>query len=376
MKYRFLWHGLMLFLTALAVISPRFASGQKTGSPQSGPRRARPQPQHLRISNINTLPPALLTVLNNWEQSGKQIDSLQGDHTRFVYDKVFAVEKRAEGEFYYEQPDKGRIDLKAVRIGSKDKSRKLQKNGEPFSLQSDNPERWVCDGTKIIQINDVEKTYEEFVIPHQARGQNIMNGPLPFLFGMSANDAHQRYQLKLLKNTNQVVQLHVKPRWRQDAANWREAYVNLDPKTYLPQAVMMVDPSGNLETVYTFANFKINGGRIRLPSFLRKDPFQPNLPDYTRVQSNPNAQPQQTVKGQNPQKGNAKNGKIPSVIGFDWKLARAVLEAKGFQVQFLKGLKANDPKQVYHVYQQTQLEDQPNIIQLRLYDKFEQAANE
>ncbi|HUG18784.1 MAG TPA: hypothetical protein VMM56_07380, partial [Planctomycetaceae bacterium] len=76
--------------------------------------------------------PQLEKILKDWENKTKGITKLSGTHRRFVYDFVFEVEKRADGKFYYESPDKGRIDIEVVEIGEQEQSQKLGRSGKPF----------------------------------------------------------------------------------------------------------------------------------------------------------------------------------------------------------------------------------------------------
>jgi hypothetical protein len=212
-----------------------------------------------------------------------------------------------------------------------------------------------------MQVNDEEKTVEVFSIPPDARGENIMEGPLPFLFGMPAEKAKRRYVLTLLKQDENQIWLGVKPRWQQDAANWKEAKVILNRDTYLPSAVMLVDPTGNLETVYSFRKLEANYKGKR-PGILQriwpvKDPFKPDLDGYKLVKAAP--PPSQ----------------VPSVVGLDWKEAQARLEKAGYTVKFKRGSPAPEEEKVYKVYQQQPLPTQPPAsgepIVLTLYDKKE-----
>jgi hypothetical protein len=110
------------------------------------------------------------------------------------------------------------------------------------------------------KINDEEKTYEKFEIPEEQRGQNIIDGPLPFLFGMKADQAKRRYVLQLLEPNSHYPDdfyIRVLPRRREDAVNWSEARVILSSQTYLPQAVILEHP-GKSETVHRFNPISIN----------------------------------------------------------------------------------------------------------------------
>ena len=53
-------------------------------------------------------------------------------------------------------------------------------------------QRWICTGKQIFIIHDDTKIYDKIDIPAQQQGKNIMNGPLPFLFGLKAEQAKAR----------------------------------------------------------------------------------------------------------------------------------------------------------------------------------------
>lgn len=234
----------------------------------------------------------LQKILVEWEKKSALIKSLRGKHTRVVYNTVFEVEQLAEGKFYLQTPDKGRIDLIGKTPKKDEVSRRIGASGKRFRLEADQPQKWICDGLEIKVINEEEKSYEANDLPKHLRGTNIVNGPLPFLFGMKAEETKRRYKLKLLTTKNPNVHtLWVEPRLRNDADNYKEAYIQLDKSSFLPTAVKLVDPAGNLETVYTFTILGVND--VNNANFLVRigkelfnedaDPFNPNLKKYKRV---------------------------------------------------------------------------------------------
>jgi TIGR03009 family protein len=235
-------------------------------------------------SDEEPLNPEMLVILRDWERYSSKIQKLHGRHQRFVYNKVFAVESRNIGLFYYEAPDHGRIDLVPAEIADGEESRRVDAKGNPFRLAAGNEERWVCNGREIIDINVEEKTYEVVTLPEEMRGANIINGPLPFLFGMPAADATKRFRLKLLADNAKQAKIQAIPRFQSDAASYAKATILLDKQTYLPKAVQLIDNTGNLETVYLFSELVINQNALTsaVQKVFGKDPFRPNLKDYTR----------------------------------------------------------------------------------------------
>ena len=242
--------------------------------------------------DIEPISEELQKILEEWEKKSALIKSLHGKHTRVVYNLVFEVEKLAEGKFYLQTPDKGRIDLVGLSPKKGEVSKRIGKSGKPFRLETDRAEKWICDGIEIKMVNEEEKSYEATDLPRHLRGTNIVNGPLPFLFGMKAEETKRRYKLELIPTKNyEVHTLRVVPRLRNDADNYQEAFVRLEKTRFLPTAVKLVDPTGNLETVYTFTIDGVND--VNNSNFITRigkglfgedtDPFNPNLKKYKRV---------------------------------------------------------------------------------------------
>ena len=230
---------------------------------------------------IEPVTPELKEILDEWEQKSGAIKSLHGKHTRFVYNSVFELEKRADGKFYVETPDKGRIDLVGLPPKKNEVSKKVSKQtGKPYRIEADRDEMWICNGDEIVMVNGEEKTYEKVPVPDHLRGTKIIDGPLPFLFGMKSADAQKRFRLTLLSNTATTVIIQIVPRRESDADNYKTAEIILDKKTYLPIAVRMHDPSGNLETVYKFEILDVNNRSLKaklVGVFGDSDPFHPDL---------------------------------------------------------------------------------------------------
>lgn len=257
------------------------------GAVQQPARQARPEPQ-LNVAPVQRKPmdPDLRILLNNWGTSSAQIRELRGTHRRQVFDHVFQVEKQSVGHFYYVSPDKGRIDLEPTKPAPNAKSKATSKEGVPYALAADRAERWICTGKEVLTINDEAREYEVFPLPPDLQGQNIINGPLPFLFGLKADEAQQRFDMELLSNEAATALILAKPLRPDDQANYSEARILLDKTTFLPKAVRLLDPSGNRETRYWFDGLKPNDSSIRkvVEDLMGKDPFKPSLAKYKAIQ--------------------------------------------------------------------------------------------
>lgn len=237
------------------------------------------------------LPAELETLLSTWEQKSAGIDRLRGTFMRYVYDQVYMIEKRARGMFWYEAPDHGRMDFATIEVPDPPVNpEKVGSNGAPYEIHAEENQRWICTGKEIFIIHDDAEMYDYVEIPPSQQGQNISEGPLPFLFGMQAEAAKQRYHLNLGEQhwpQGRVIerdgeqlrlrpQVHVVayPKREDDAREWRRAEVLLDGETFLPRAIRLLDPTMNKETVYVFDLAQL---RVNEPLWIRS-PFNERPP--------------------------------------------------------------------------------------------------
>lgn len=350
----------LLFCGLAAVSSPLAAQTKGTARvrseqvpPAAAPKQEqRPDAQPLKVKAV---PPALDAVLKDWHDKTSQIRELQGEHRRWKYEPTFAVAMVSAGKFYYRGPDKGRIDIvpqnPAALVDVDPKTEGVQIRDDTdnvYTVKPDQPESWICDGTRILKIDDVAKTYEELPIPPQHQGANIMDGPLPFLFGLPPEKAKQRYDMSLEKHKDpNVVYVVVRPRLQKDAANWSRADVMLRKDTYLPLAVQLLDPGQTGKTVFSFGEPKVNpNGFIAL---FKGDPFKPSLFGLKPVQTGPPTAAQPLNFEGKPLEG------MPAVIGLNHKEAAKVLVQRGFRgdVEIRKGPVTKNEKLLYHVADQS-----------------------
>lgn len=299
--------------------------------------RERLQAADMRVAKQD---PRLEQVLQDWSKASGAIKKLQGTHKRWTYNNTFNVVKIASGKFYYESPDKGRIDIEPAEI-PEGMNKLPRRNRGTYDIKRDSPQRWICTGTEVHQIDDDKKERKIIPIPPEQRGANIMDGPLPFLFGMPPAEAKRRYQLRLLRETEADIILQIHPRRQQDLANWRSARVILAKSNYLPRAVELIDPSGGEETVFEFHhnNLKIN----KRGSIFGLNPFNPILLGYKNIL--------ERVPEPRPMQGNSQPGvrRLPSVIGLHFQDAQDLLKRAGYQCNFQQGSTATVAEQVYHV---------------------------
>lgn len=275
-------------------------------APEDGAGKVVLQNEHL-IQKAPPMSPELQKELDRlleyWSAASDRIDRLEGKHFRIVYDTLFGVERQSEGEFAYEKPDKGRIDITPVKItpqliearkkeadeakaeGRKSQVR-LKENGDPFVLAVSPPEQWSCDGQRVYNMDLEKKEAQVAQLPAVMQGRNIMDSPLPFLFGMPPEAAKRRFTIFFAGNAFDAksgrAYLTIYPRLPQDATNWKQADIILDLKDFLPIAVQLLDPAGTKVTVYKFRDFVKNqpDWKYRIKGINPNARFTPNLQGF------------------------------------------------------------------------------------------------
>jgi len=306
--------------------------------------------------------PTLWRVLEFWESRSSRIKRLEGDVVRRTYDMTFKVETIGHGQFFYQAPDHGRLDMNPISEAdmkflmakrTEPEARvKRDPDGKPYALENALAEKWVCDGEQLITVNEEDKSAAVIALPKELRGQNIMNGPLPFLFGLPPAEAIKRFDLKLVQTPTKelpVAELTAFPKRRDDQQNWIEAKIQLNTQTGLPVAIQLISPGKTKQEVYHFDNMKVN--RRRIFGGWGPTPFKLNLSKYNvtihdddiAVAKPANRQPM------------AKPGTVPNLVGMSHKEAQVQLQNAGLKQQQIKlhqGPVARRPADVYHVMAQ------------------------
>jgi TIGR03009 family protein len=343
--------------------------------------------------------PEMEAVLEKWSAATQQIRKLQGTHLRAIIDYAVGTETRAQGKFYVETPDKGRIDVEKYsgpnpKPGTKKKA--VDPSGKTVELiveSHKHAERWICDGKQIKVIDDDRKTIQVVPIPEKQQGSNLMDSPLPFLFGMPPQKAKQRYrfQLKGKDEKKNLYQIEVRPRTKLDAAEWIKALLVLDGNNhFLPVFVRLYSPAGTKETIYIFKDLEVN--RIQL--FFWNNPFNPMLfGTYHREVHDPGeAGPRNPTPTGLPKTAQSiddgiapMGGSLPEPNGprmpllldspFDKKMRDRISswKSQGYDVKIERGSRAKTEEDVYRVQDQmpdanTPLHRGDKII-LRLFDR-------
>lgn len=222
-------------------------------------------------------------ILQMWENTSKDIKTFDSAFERWEYDPVFGPADvpfiKSRGQLSYSKPDKGSFKITDIqRYVQKDPN----KPGTYEPQKEEVGEHWVCDGKAIYEYKHDKKQLVVSALPEQMRGQSIVDGPLPFLFGAEAAKLKARYWIRCKQSNAAEIWLEAYPRTQEDAANYHHVDVMLNRKTMMPAAIQVHMPNGRNRAVYMFNDKPtVNGALDALFGTLFASPRTPL--GWTRV---------------------------------------------------------------------------------------------
>jgi outer membrane lipoprotein-sorting protein len=206
-------------------------------------------------------------ILDKCEAASRQIKTSKVTFNRTVYNLVFEIETRSEGELYFEAPDKQSIDLRATTIPRGMKAARIARgSGRPFRLESGKAKSWILTKDEVAISNDAEKSYARYPrlthIPEQtsfwfdvfARGHLSF----PFLFDIRADQIRTDWDVTVMNRKVDQTILKAIPRTTLLKHSFKECLILIDNKTWQVVAVKHYDCTHNLETVYKLGERVIN----------------------------------------------------------------------------------------------------------------------
>lgn len=243
-------------------------------------------------------PRTLDDVLKRWEQASTHIERLDCTFGCYKYDNTFEIERRGTGSIAVDRQGLAVYRRGSMEIAPGEKSRRIGKDGEPYELRADTPERWHWTGESIVHVDEAQRTFEIIPLPAElqvARGFRPdppelpqddgivrVNAPSkigrktwedrmkefwlarPFLLGMPAEELARRFNVKIARQSDKGVWLEFRPLREADAGWFERAVLILDAERFVPKALQMIDPTGS-ETVHVFGDVQINRLRAGHP---------------------------------------------------------------------------------------------------------------
>jgi TIGR03009 family protein len=174
-------------------------------------------------------PSPLDRCLAGWEKAFTKTDTLVAEVSRTETSETFQVSKVFAGTFKYRKPG-GFI----LEMSQKD---------EP-----ENFEKIVVSGSTLYQYVPGRKEIRQLHLPPARPGQIADDNFLSFLFGMKAEEAKRRYDLKLIKEDQYYAYVGINPRLDADKADFRTARLVLLKETLLPRQLWFEPAHGHTVT--------------------------------------------------------------------------------------------------------------------------------
>jgi TIGR03009 family protein len=189
-------------------------------------------------AQTTTPPPAptdkkLDEYLLRWEQEMQKIQGLVATLERTEKDKAFQTEKKFTGYAQY------------MKDGTGPTARNLALLEMKEAGKNEMHEKFICTGTFLYQFSPATKEIRALRLPTLKPGQVGDDNFLTFLFGMKAEQAKLKYDLRLTKEDKDYIYVDVVARTPQDKADFKRAQLVLNKDNFLPRQLWFEQPNGN-----------------------------------------------------------------------------------------------------------------------------------
>jgi TIGR03009 family protein len=214
-----------LYALALALAAGAAASAQ-TASTTKTPERKPPTP--VTAANLDK-------YLKSWETEMTKVTSLSATINRADKDKTFGTTSRYSGKAMYMKSGSGDnvLNLGLLELSPEGKT--------------EIAEKVVCTGTFLYQFAPAQKEVRAYEVPRGKKTGVGEDSFLSLLFGMKADQAKKRYELKADEDAHYIY-VHVTPRFRDDKAEFEKARLVLLKKNYMPRQLWFQHVNGSQVT--------------------------------------------------------------------------------------------------------------------------------
>jgi TIGR03009 family protein len=169
---------------------------------------------------------ALNALLLNWERTMAGVQTIQARVTRITLDKTFQETEVFEGMAKYMKPNLAILEMR--------------KKGKEQVY-----EKYICTGTFLFEYRPQTREIRAHEMPTPKPGQVAEDNFLSFIFGMRAEEARRRYELRLVKEDQWYFYIEIQPRTPADRADFQRARLVLNRPTFLPRELWFEQPNGN-----------------------------------------------------------------------------------------------------------------------------------
>lgn len=222
-------------------------------------------------------------VLKYWEHRTSEIQRYRCRFKRWEYDVNWVgnpdvAKTFAEGVIKYAAPDKGLFHVeKASQVVLP------LPNGQPPKYKPLDPtlnEHWVCDGKSLFEFDGRNRQLIQRELPPEMQGRQIVEGPLPFLFGAKAETIKQRYWVRVIvpPPKKNAFWLEAIPKTSDDAANFKMIHIIIAEEDFLPEGMVLYHRN-QAKTTFSFEEREANwNDLIEKLNLFHREFFEPATP--------------------------------------------------------------------------------------------------
>jgi TIGR03009 family protein len=163
----------------------------------------------------------------------QKVQTLQAQLARIDKDKTFNTATKLVGYAAYRKAGSGPSTLNLAMLEMRPEGKQEVR------------EKYVCTGTFLYQFLPEEKQIKVFELPKPRPGQVAEDNFLSFMFGMKADEARRRYELRLAKEDQYYIYVDILPRFPNDRADFQRARLVLNKSNFLPRQLWFEHPNGN-----------------------------------------------------------------------------------------------------------------------------------
>ena len=194
---------------------------------------------------------ALDEHLVKWEAAMKKVETLGAELRRIDKDPVYEHVQKLTGVAYYMKAGNGPTAQNLALLEMRVEGQKAFK------------EKFVCTGAYIYQYLPEQKEIRYYKLPKPEAGQSAEeNNLLSLLFGMKAEDAKRRYELKLSKEDTYYIYVDITPRSAADKSDFQRARLVLNKSNYLPRQLWF-EHANRSEVMWDIPNLQVGGGNVQ-----------------------------------------------------------------------------------------------------------------
>ncbi len=235
-------------------------------------------------------------VLQVWEQRTDDIKTYQCELSRWQFNPAFfagGYYTHGTGTLRFQDPGKAEFKIEKIE-------QLTQKEPPKYAVNPREPhgEHWICDGQWVHILDQNRKQATRIQLPPSYRDEKVYQSPLPFVFGVKAQELKDRYWIRpLISQKDDEVWLEAVPKRADDAANYSRVQIVLDKKDTLPKGLIVFMPNWTEKQphreVFQFNNRQTNMMMANMRQALFNQAFIPTkLGNDWKVDEQPYIPPQ------------------------------------------------------------------------------------